>query len=213
VLDTGAYYVFFGPTNGGSGVAGVAFGTATPSNGDFSSADGRYFDVLNRNSPNASMTATYVAKHSLNGIISGGAYSPSFTLTYDSLYDQAASPSSVVGSYSGQVASSAAVENATFTVSASGAISGTSSLDCSLIGTLAPHGNHGGGYDITLSFSGSMCPFADASSTGIALFNPSSMTIVAALTNASSTGSMVLSGQMQRSVPAATAGGLNGLRG
>jgi hypothetical protein len=213
VLDTGAYYFFFGPPNGGSGVAGVVFGTGTSSNGDFSSTDGRDFDILNRNVTNASVTATYAAKQSLGGTISIGAHSPSFNSTYDSLYDQAASPSSVVGSYSGQAASSAAVESTTFTLSAGGAIDGTLSLGCSFSGTLSPHGNHGGVYDITLSFGGSPCPFANTSLTGIALFNPSSMTIVAALPNASRTDGLVFTGQMQRAVPTATTGGWNGLHG
>jgi hypothetical protein len=213
VLDNGAYYVFFGPPNGASGVAGVVFGTGTSSNGDFSSTDGRDLDILNHNVTNASVAATYVAKQSLDGTISVGGHSPSFTSTYDSLYDQAASLSSVVGSYSGQAASSAAVESATFTVSASGTIGGTSSLGCSFTGTLAPHGNHGGVYDITLSFGMSPCAFANTSLTGVAVFNPNSMTIVSGLPNASRTDGVVFSGQMQRSVPAATTGGWNGLRG
>lgn len=154
VLDTGAYYVFFGLPNGASGVAGVVFGTGTSSNGNFSSTDGRDFDIGNRNVTNASVAATYVARQSRDGAVSIGGNSPSFTSTYDNLYDQAASLSSVVGSYSGQVATSAAVESATFTVSASGTIGGTSSPGCSFTGTPLPHGNHGGVYDISLSFGG-----------------------------------------------------------
>lgn len=154
-----------------------------------------------------------MAKQSLDGTISVGGHSPSFTSSYDSLYDQAASPSSVVGSYSSQAESSAAVESAAFTVSASGTIGGASSLGCSFTGTLAPHGNHGSVYDIALSFGGSPCAFANTSLTGFALFNPSSMTMVAVLPNASRTDGVVFSGRMQRPVPAATTGGWNGSRG
>ncbi|WP_162633953.1 MULTISPECIES: hypothetical protein [Paraburkholderia] len=200
VLETGAYYVFFGPPGGAAGVAGVVTGTGISDGGTFSSSDGRAFDMLNHSVTSASLSATYVAKQSLDGSVSINEHSPSFTSAYNTLYDQAPSMTSLAGAWSGQAASTGGLETSSLTVSASGAISGTTSTGCAFTGELAPHGNHGGVYDISLSFGAAPCPFASSSLSGIAVFDPAAMTLVAAAPDATGTDGVLISAQMERPV-------------
>ena len=107
--------------------------------GTFSSGNARDFNLEGLGVLAATVSASYVAKQSLNGTVSysaGG--TTSFSSTYDTNYEAVPSLAALAGTFAGQVASSAGNENATVTISSAGAISGSGASGCAVSGSASP---------------------------------------------------------------------------
>ena len=171
VLDDGTYYVLYSPVGSSNVIAGVIQGTGTSNAGTFSSGNARDFNLEGLGVLAATVSASYVAKQSLNGTVSysaGG--TTSFSSTYDANYEAAPSLAALAGTFAGQVASSAGNDNATVTISSAGAISGSGASGCALSGTVSPRAR-GNAFNASLTFGGAPCLFANQTLTGIAYFN------------------------------------------
>ena len=184
VLDNGDYYVLYAVAGNPSIIAGVIQGTGTATGGSFSSSNARDFNLEGLGVLAATVSASYNARQNLNGTVTYGSNgATTFTSTFSTNYDVTPTLAAVAGTYSGKVAFSLGVENATVSVSGAGALSGTGASGCRVSGTVAPR-SRGNAYNLTLSFGGSPCFFANQSFTGIAYFDSATRRLYAVTPNA-----------------------------
>ena len=194
VLDDGTYYVLYSPVGNSTAIAGVVQGTGTSSAGTFSSSNARDFNLEGLGVLAATVSASYVAKQSFNGTVAyGAAGNTSFSSTYDVGYEAAPSLAALAGTFTGQVASSAGNENAAVTISVGGAISGSGASGCSLSGSVAPRAR-GNAFNVSLTFGGAPCLFANQTLIGIAYFNATTKVLYSALPNANRTDGVLFVG-------------------
>lgn len=197
VLDDGTYYVFYSPVGKPSEIAGVVQGNGTSAAGTFSSSNARDFNLEGAGVLSATVSASYAAKQSLNGTVSYGVGAPtSFSSTYDKAYEATPSLAALAaGTFFGEVASSAGVENATVSVTSAGAISGSSQSGCAVTGSATPRAR-GNVFDISLTFGGPPCVFGVQTLTGIAYFDSATKTLYAAAPNAARTDGVLFFGEI-----------------
>jgi hypothetical protein len=194
VLDDGTYYVLYSPVGSSTAIAGVVQGTGTSNAGTFSSGNARDFNLEGLGVLAGTVSASYVAKQSFNGTVSysaGG--TTSFSSTYDANYEAVPSLAALAGTFAGQVASSAGNENATVTISSAGAISGSGASGCAVSGSVSPR-TRGNAFNVSLTFGGAPCLFANQTLTGIAYFNATTKQLYAAAPNAGRTDGVLLVG-------------------
>lgn len=185
VLDDGTYYVLYSQIGNSIVIAGVVQGTGTSNAGTFSSSNARDFNLEGLGVLSASVSANYVERQSLNGTVAysaGG--TTAFTTNYDASYESAPSLAALSGSFTGQVASSAGTENATVAVSSAGAVSGSGVSGCGVSGSVSPRA-HGNAFNVSLTFGGAPCLFANQTLSGVAYFNAATNRLYAAAPNAS----------------------------
>jgi hypothetical protein len=194
VLDDGTYYVLYSPVGSSNVIAGVIQGSGTSNAGTFSSGNARDFNLEGLGVLAATVSASYVAKQSLNGTVSynaGG--TTSFSSTYDANYEAAPSLAALAGTFAGEVASSAGNEDATVTISSASAITGAGASGCALSGTVSPR-TRGNAFNTSLTFGGAPCLFANQTLTGIAYFNATAKQLYAAAPNAGRTDGVLFVG-------------------
>jgi hypothetical protein len=184
VLDDGTYYFLYSLVGNSNVIAGVVQGSGTSTATAFTSSNTRDFNLEGLGVLPATLSATYTAKQSISGSVSYSQGSPvTFSGTYDSAYEATPSLAALAGTFTGQVASSAGAENATVTVSANGTLSGAGASGCATSGTVAPR-SQGNVFNVSLSFGGAPCLFANQTLTGIAYFNATTKALYAATPNA-----------------------------
>lgn len=190
VLDTGTYWILYSSSNNSATIAGVIEGTGTSLNGSFSSSDAKDFNLEGLGVNNATVSASYTAKQTLNGSVTYPSLNQSstFTSSYNTAYDQTPSLATLAGTYTGSAAVIGGSESATVTVAASGAVSGSGASGCQFTGSATPHA-HGNVYDLTITFAGGVCANGTSTVTGIGYFNSATkMLYSAALNSARSNG-------------------------
>lgn len=185
VLGDGTFYVLYSPVGNSTSIAGAVQGSGTSSAGTFSSSNARDFNLEVPAFLPATVSASYVAKQSFNATIAYAVGAPVTTTgTYDADYETAPSLTTLAGTFTGQVVSSAGVENATLNVSTAGAISGLSASGCAAAGSVVPR-TDGNAYNISITFGGAPCIFANQTFSGIGYFNSVAKRLYAAAPNAS----------------------------
>ena len=181
VLDDATFYVVYvTPAQ-----VGLVQGTATYSNGQFSSANAIDINFTGLGVRNSSISGSFVPQSSLNGTITVASQQAIFSATYDPDYWEPASLAAAAGSYSGYAATSSNATLASFTLAADGAFSG-SSAGCSFAGTLTPRGSVSV-FDLSVTFQGGMCSFGTSTLTGIAFYDAGSNELLAMAPNAART--------------------------
>jgi len=197
LLSDGTYYVLYSTTTDPTIVGGVVQGTGTSNNGSFTSTNARDFNIEGLGVQPATISASYFAKQSFNGTVtytSLGNTVANFTTTYDAAYELTPLLSELGGTYSGQVASSAGVESATLTVNGNtGNVTGTSLSGCGFTGTATPR-TDGNAFDMSVTFGGDPCLFANQTFTGIAYYDAVDKFLYAAAPNASRTDGVLFLG-------------------
>lgn len=197
VLDNGNYWVLYSKQNDSSVIGGVIQGSSSSRDGSFTSSDGRDFNFEGLGINNMSISGTYAARQSIAGDINYGRGQPtSFTATYDARYTQPASLANVAGSYTGQSATAGEKEPASFTVSATGAVSGTGATGCRFTGSVTPRGAVAV-YDLSLSFLGGICEQGTATINGVAYLDADGKRLYAAALDASRSNGAVFVGVKQ----------------
>ena len=193
VLSDGTYYVLYSAAGNPSFIAGIVQGSGTSSGATFSSGNARDFNLEGAGVMPATVSASVVEKQSFNGSISyGSGGSTSFTSNYDATYEATPSLAAVAGTFTGQVALSAGVHNATVTVSAGGAIAGSGN-GCAMTGTATPR-TDGNAFNLTITFGAAPCFFANQSLNGVAYFDTSTKRLYAAAPDASRTDGVLFVG-------------------
>lgn len=195
VLDTGTYWVLYSSANNSATIAGVIEGTGTSLNGGFSSSDAKDFNLEGLGVNNATVSATYNVKQTLNGSVTYPSLNQSSTFisTYNAAYDQTPSLATIAGTYSGSAAVIGGSESATVTVSSAGGVNGTGADGCQFTGTAAPHA-HGNIYDLSITFGGGACINGTSTVTGVGYFNATTKTLYSAALNSARSNGFIFVG-------------------
>lgn len=153
VLDDGSYYLVY-TKPGKDEPSGVWQGTATASDGQFTSTDGLQFPIQSiGSSPRpvvpVSVTGTYVPRSSLSLTIGSGSAPVTLTATYNAAYETPASPAAAAGTYAGHSGHATGAIPTTFSVGPSGNLQGSNEA-CVYAGTMVPHAS-ANLFDLTLT--------------------------------------------------------------
>lgn len=193
VLSDGTYYVLYSRVGVPSLIASVVQGTSSMSGSTFSSVDGRDFNLEGAGVLPVTVSATAVTKQSLNGVVKySNGTTTAFTSVYKADFEQTPALATVAGTYSGQVAFSLGVQNATVTVSSGGQLSGSGS-GCAFSGTVAPRAD-GNAYNFSVTFGASPCFFSGQTLGGIVYFDSATKRLYAAAPNATRTDGVLFVG-------------------
>jgi hypothetical protein len=191
VLDDGTYYfTYSSPTD-----LGLVQGTATSSNGQFTSSNAVDINFAGLGARNAAVSGTYVAQSSLNGAITSTSGTTTFGAVYSSLYEQPASLSAAAGTYSVSAGTGTGGGDAVITLSATGALSG-SAPGCSFTGTLVPRGGVNV-FNLSITFVGAGCGFGMSTLFGIAYYDAATAQLFALAPNAARTDGFIAIGPKQ----------------
>ena len=168
VLDDGSYWVFYTAIGNSNVLAGLVQGTGTSHLGAFGSSNTRDFNLEGAGTHAATMSGSYVEKHSFHGTI---AYvngdTGSFTSAYDTAYESAPNLNLVAGTYSGLRADNQTV---TVTVDSTGTLSGHSTDGCTFAGTLSPRAK-GNVFHHAVTFGGGACRQGTDTVNGVAFYD------------------------------------------
>ena len=182
VIETGRYYVLYGPTGipSSTQIEGVLVGDGTAGGSTFSASTLQNLNFTNQTSVAGAMTATFLLRSYFDANLAyvGGA-TDAFNSDYSFRYEDVPSLSLVAGNYSGQLASIVGVPNATMTISSSGAVS-IAATGCSAGGTILLH-PFGNVYDVNLTF-GTGCPAAGLTLSGHAKYDATTSSLTAITT-------------------------------
>lgn len=172
ILDDGVYWMLYSSLNAGAAIAGLIQGSATTINGSFSSSDAKDVNLEGQGIGAATLSASYVAKQSLNGSISylNSNQTVSFTSTYNIGYEQAPSLATLAGTYSGIASSAGSSDAALVRIDAGGNLAGIATSGCQFAGTVAPHAR-GNLYDISISFKGGVCSNGSSALKGVGYYD------------------------------------------
>lgn len=168
VLDDGTYWVLYSATNDSNIIAGGVQGSSTSTNGNFTSSNARDFNQEGLGILPATISGSYFAKQSLNGLIDYPTLNQNvtFTSTYNSSYDTTPSLANLAGTYSGSGTVNGGTETATLTITAGGSITGSGVSGCQFSGTATPR-SKGNVYNISITFGGGVCSNGTNTVTGI----------------------------------------------
>jgi len=197
VLDDGAYYFFYSAVP--NQIAGVIQGTGASNNGSFTSSNTKDFrigDPIPLSVLDATISADYAARQSLNGSIaySGvGAGTVTFTSSYNTAYDTAPTVASLAGDYTGQAGSSGGQQSATVKALENGTFTGTEQSGCRFTGTVTAR-TRGNVFDQNITFGGDPCFFPDSTFRGIAYFDILTGRLYSATPNNERTDAAIFSG-------------------
>lgn len=199
VLDDGSFYVLYSVQNRPGIIAGAVQGSGLASNGTFSASNAKDVNLEGNGLMSANVSMNYVTRQSLKGTLTYPSSGQTITVnsTYDSRYERTPSVSMIAGSYSGTAASSSlATENATVTVSNSGAVSGVGSNGCSFTGTISAR-TRGNAYNTTINFGSVPCMMPGASLRGIAYFDEATKRLYSVVMTSSRNAGFIFAGSKQ----------------
>jgi len=193
VLETGRYYVLYGPTAipGSTQIEGVLVGDGTASGSTFSASTLQNLNFTNQTNVAGAMTATFLLRSYFDANIAYiGGVNDSFNADYSFRYEDVPSLALVAGNYSGQLASLDGVPNANMTISTSGAVSIAATGGCTAGGTILLH-PFGNVYDINVTY-GAGCPAAGLTLSGHAKYDATTNSITAITTTPGITNTVVV---------------------
>lgn len=184
ILSNGTYWGLYSDPSDDTRLAGVLQGRGSTSGTSFTSSNGRDFNLEGVGILNFSLQSTFAEMSSISGIAdyAGPTGNITFTASYDDSFELTPTLAAIQGSYSGEAASSGGVESASFSISSSGAVSGSGSSGCTFTGKITPR-TDGNVYDLTVKFNGGVCVNGTASVTGIAVYEDPEDTLTAAVLN------------------------------
>jgi hypothetical protein len=172
VLEDGSYWSMYGASTPSAFVVrGFVQGTGTSNNGSFASSNAKDFGFAPAVS--GSLAATYTNDFAITGSLAFPSGSVGFSgaapvaTTY--VYTNPALLSSIAGSWT---LATLNAETLNVNISASGTISGTSSLGCSFTGTATPRTSGKNVFNLALTFGAAPCALAGQTASGIALNYP-----------------------------------------
>ncbi|WP_438390816.1 hypothetical protein [Caballeronia sp. DA-9] len=184
-LDTGVFYFVY--ANQTSNTLGLVQGTASRANGPLTSTDARNYVIAQNIVTPENIAFSFVAQSSLNGTITpvaSGSTPVNFTTQYSAAYDLAPNLAAIAGTYTAEAGSIKGGESVSVTIAASGAVSGRGTSGCVFTGTATPHGSKNV-YDVTVTFGGLPCIYANRTLTGILAVNNNALLAIAPLADRS----------------------------
>ena len=194
VLQDGTYWILYSIPHVAAVLGGVIQGSGTSLNGSFSSSDGVDFNVEGQGVNNATISASYVTKQTLNGSVAYPALNQAYTFTsaYDPAYEQTPAISAIAGTYSGISSVPGTNEVTSIVITSPGVIAGAGTGGCKFLGTVTPRAR-GNAYDLSIAFGGGACSSGTSKVTGIGYFDSVAKRFyVAALNQSRSNGLLYL---------------------
>lgn len=195
VLDNGTYWLLYSVPHVSALIAGVVQGTGSSLNGSFSSADGMDFNLEGQGFNNVTLSASYVARQSLNGSVTYTNPNQAFTFTsaYNAEYEQTPSGAAIAGTYTGIASVAGSNELTTIAVSSSGVVVGTGTGGCQFLGTAMPR-KKGNLYDLSVVFGGGACSSGTSAVSGIGYLESNAKRLYVAALNKSRSNGLVFVG-------------------
>ncbi len=195
VLDNGTYWLLYSVPNVSALTAGFIQGTGTSLNGSFSSSDGVDFNISGQGINNATVSASYATKQSLNGSATYANPNSTYTFTsaYNADYDKTPSLSAIAGNYLGIASVAGSNEAITMVINPQGLVAGTGTSSCQYAGLVVPRAK-GNLYDLSLVISGSNCATGTSSVTGIGYFDAGAKRLYLAALNSARSNGLVFDG-------------------
>lgn len=185
VLGDGTYYFLYSDV-AATGIAGVVQGTGSVSGSAFTSSNARDFSIEGGVVLDATVEASFVATQSIEGSIRYASATNTFRGTYDPESERTPEIAAIAGSYGGTTAFTLGTELSSVTIGSAGALSALGESGCTASGTVRPRSDLNA-YDITVTFGGSPCHFANQTFTGIAAYDADAGALIAAAPNAQRT--------------------------
>lgn len=163
-------------------IVGALYGSTNSSSNGTLTGSGSDFYFPGRLLQSATFSGTFTSKATVRVSTS---LNSSFTGTYAADYDVPASLTNVVGTYSGVGITATTAPYATaVSISAAGVVTASTPL-CSGSGTIQPRPGGKNVFNISLAFSGASCPLtAPGTTTGVAVYDAASRTLVSMGLNA-----------------------------
>lgn len=192
VLDDGTYYVLYTDTSL-SYIAGIVQGTSSTAGSTFNSTNARDFNLEGEGILTATVTGAVTTKESFNGSIEYGDGTVTFSSTYSADYDIEPSLSTLAGDYFGEVVFSLGYELADITIAQDGTIVGVGESGCAFTGLAYPR-TSGNVFNVSITFGGDPCFFANETLNGIIYYNETENYIYAAAPNANRTDGVLFEG-------------------
>ena len=191
VLDDGSYWFLYTVIGSPNVAAGLVQGNGTSQNGSFTSSNTKDFNLEGSEILDATISASYIPKNSLNGTIAylnGG--TGNFTSSYDVDYELDPDMNLIAGAYSAPLADSQTV---TVTASSAGTLSGNSSDGCIFAGSFSPRAK-GNVFNVSVTFGGGACSNGTDTVNGIAFFDAATQRLYSAALNNARTNGFVFIG-------------------
>jgi len=197
IMDDGTYYVIYSARNNPNLIAGVVQGSSTSSGGVFLSNNAKDFSIEGLGVHSATISGTYSTKQSLSGtVLYNDASAVDFSGIYDNNYEITPSVATIAGTYSGTVAFSLGIEDATVSVSTSGAISGVGTSGCTMSGSIKPS-TSGNVYNVSVIFGAAPCYFVNQTMEGIGYYDAETKQLLTAAPNHNRTEGIMFVGVKQ----------------
>jgi len=193
VLSDGLFYFLYSKVGNPAIIAGVVQGNGSTNGGSFSSSNAKDFNLEGAGILNASVSASFATKQTLNGTVTYTAGGSTFTSTYNSNYELTPSVSTLAGTFTGQVAFSLGVENAVVTVANNGSLSGSGASGCTITGSVTPRSD-GNAFTTSVTFGGAPCYFANQTFTGISYFDAPTKRLYTAAPNSARSDGVIFVG-------------------
>ena len=186
ILENGETWGFYTTTSGA--LAGALYGNTTVSG---TSVSGTGLDFYGGTVNQGSYTGTVSTKDRIMLSTSG----TQFNGSYSSIYEQAASLSSLAGTYSGYgLTGRTSAQYVPITISSSGAIT-AGDANCALSGTATPRVSGKNVFNLNATFMGSYCALGNgATVNGIAYYDTASRSLVAMGLNGNKTDGFIYTG-------------------
>ena len=153
VFGDGSYWFLYSAVGNPAVVTGVALGNGISKNNVFTSDNAVIFNTEIPDSTNATISANYSQKQTLDGSVSEvvGSGVTTFNLDYDAAYEGVPSLAGIAGSYPGQ-STYLFTGNSTgmnVTISSDGTLRTLSIINCQGDGTVTPRSD-GNAYDVSI---------------------------------------------------------------
>jgi hypothetical protein len=191
VLDDGRYWIMYSPANSSAFkyVDGVIFGAGNGSNDSFTSVSAKDINFSGLGVNIGTISANYQSGKAFNGSINYSfGTNVSFSSSYDVSYEKTADLAALAGIYPSSVVWTG--EAATLTIDSKGQFTGVGSKGCQLSGNLKV-ASKGNVFDLSVSYAGNSCPYANTTAAGIAYFDAASKQLFAAAFNATQSHGLV----------------------
>jgi hypothetical protein len=172
VLDDNSFYAIYSGVNSPCCTGGAVQGTVRAEAGSFSVTDAVDVNIEGLGTQLASVSGTYGQKQFINGTIVYPASSQTvtFSANYSADYENTPTLSAIAGTFAGKANTVKGAERITFSISATGDLSGSGTSGCTFSGTVTPRSS-GNVYVTTIQLGAAPCAMPGATLTGISYFD------------------------------------------
>lgn len=170
---------------------GALYGT-TISSGTTLSGSGKDFNIPTRTVTPGTYSGTFSSKSTIKVTTSQGGI---LNATYDTLYDQSASLSSLAGTFSGSgVTGTTTAQSATVGISSLGVVTSIG-IGCNATGTTSPRPSGKNVFNVSITFNGTNCALGNGVTTnGVAYYDAVNRQVLVMALNAAKTDGFIYVG-------------------